>query len=444
MRFSFFVALLFFTAAAHANFLTGGWLNARSGSVYYPSAIEACKNTLGGDTAAMGYSNWRVLPHSNPTVRVCMATYKNPQFPNNAPQETNSGNVWYVAGTCEEGTTLNPDTLECEGEEPNPCEDKAGQETKFSMAGKAPDANFGVNNGSLVPKTRHACISSCVVELASSPCKTWASGHYKCSGLAFFTGQQCGSESKVEGTASDTTPEVEKTDIPCKYETVNGVQVCTSQKTVDKQGKSCGQVNGQDVCVDKEPERDDVKIETTVKTEPTPDGGSKTTTKNEATVTKCKGINNCKTTTTTTTKTETKDSSGNTTDSKTICTGPHCGSGGDDDDGDGLGDCIGPSCAEVRSGGQGEGDGEGFEDVPDYLETLTAFMDRVRQSPIAQAATNIAPMGAGSCSMPSKSIPIIGTVSAQGMCDLAHVLNGLRYVFLALFGFVAVRVVMSA
>lgn len=350
-----------------------------------------------------------------------------------------------VGTTCPDGQPLDPETQDCPPPEPpNECEAKTGQETRFSMAGQAPDDNYGVNNGNLFPKTRHACIGSCLVELASSPCKTWASGHYKCSGLAFFTGQQCGSESQVEGTASDTTPEVEKTDIPCKYETVNGVQVCTSQKTVDKQGKSCGQVNGQDVCIDKQPERDDVKIETTVKTEPTPDGGSKTTTKNEATVTKCQGINNCRTTTTTTTKTETKDASGNTTDSKTICTGPHCGSGGDDEDGDGLGDCIGPSCAEVRPGGQGSGEGEGFGDVMGYGDALDAFMGRVKNSPLGHAVSGIAVPGGGSCSMPSRSIPIIGSVSAQGMCDLAHVLDGLRFVFLALFGFAAVRVVMSA
>lgn len=352
--------------------------------------------------------------------------------------------VWRIGTTCPPDKTYNAETGECEAPEPNECEEKAGQETRFTMAGQAPDGNYGLHNGYLHRKTNHACIGSCVVQLTSSPCKTWTSGHYKCSGLAFFTGQQCGSESQVEGTASDTTPEVEKTDKPCKYETVNGVQVCTSQKTVDKQGKDCGQVNGVDVCIDKQPERDDVKIETTVKTEPTPDGGSKTTTTNEATVTKCQGINNCNTTTTTTTKTETKDASGNTTDSKTICTGPHCGSGGDDEDGDGLGDCIGPSCAEVRSGGQGSGEGEGFGDVMGYGDALDAFMGRVKNSPLGQSVSGIAVPGGGSCSMPSRSIPIIGSVSAQGMCDLAHVLDGLRFVFLALFGFAAVRVVMSA
>ncbi len=267
-----------------------------------------------------------------------------------------------------------------------------------------------------------------------------------------YTGTQCTATSNPDaiGDVSEDTPPpakpertTEKED--CRYITDdNGVQHCVSKHTNTTPGfKQCEGEN----CTKEDAKKTESKTETKVTTKDNPDG-TKTVTKTDThTKTDCvKNSSNCKTTTTTTTKTTTVGADGSVLDTKVTCTGPQCGkSPADDADGDGMEDC-GNDCADVKSGGKGGPDGaeDGFGDVMGYGDALGSFMGRVKNSPLGQAVSGIAVPGGGSCSMPSRSIPIIGSVSAQGMCDLAHVLDGLRFVFLALFGFAAVRVVMSA
>lgn len=365
-----------------------------------------------------------------------------------------TGNVVVInrsGDSCPVGSEYNSETGECTGPPPDPCKEKEGQVSSLSRAGMAPDDFLGVaSSGMTFVKANNACVGGCIVEITDRRCKALVSGAYNCRLSAIYAGVSCPAENG--GPELDNTqaaplepPQTITEEKPCNYTTdANGNQVCESSKTTEKEGQNCGQFNGEDVCPPSAPSKNGIDIRTEIKSEATPDGGSKTTKTDTATVTKCDGIGKCVTTTTTTKTTTTKDGTGKEVSTTTECEGPACKSGGGvkDGTGDGTGICANGDCSS--EGFNGPGGEDGFDEVATYAESLTAFMGRVAASPLVSAVTGISVPGGGSCSMPSRQIPIIGTISGQSMCDLADVLDALYVVFLALFGFAAVRVVMSA
>lgn len=359
--------------------------------------------------------------------------------------------VYRYGDSCPDGADADPVTGECLGPPPDPCKEKEGLKVAVSRSGRAPDDFYGVTPSGLgYVKVNNACVGGCIVEIVDPRCKAWTSGIYSCRLGVIHAGVSCPAESA--GPDLDNSdpgpvepPQTVTEEKPCNYTTdANGDQVCESSKSTEKEGQTCGTVNGVETCVDTAPSKNGIDIRTDIKTEPTPDGGSKTTKTDTATVTKCDGIGKCVTTTTTTKTTTTKDGAGNETGSKTECKGPGCKSGGGvkDGTGEGTGLCANGDCSnEGFKDPAGKG---GLDDAPGYGDSLNDFMQRVGASPLATAVTDIALPGGGSCSMPGRHVYMLGTISAHSMCDLADVLDGLRFVFLAFFGFAAVRVLMSA
>ncbi|WP_237562499.1 hypothetical protein, partial [Glutamicibacter soli] len=215
----------------------------------------------------------------------------------------------------------------------------------------------------------------------------------------------------------------------CAVGTVNGVQ-----------GLHCTQP-------DYVPESDNKKREDKV-TEVTNPDGSKTTTTTSTTTTKhCKaGV--CTTTTTTTTTTSGKDANGNPTGTTTTCKGDNCdnpttpGKDESEEEDEEEGDMPAPF-APGEKGDYLPQIGEGDE-APTYSESLDNFTNRVSNAPIVRGLTSISVPSGGSCSMGSAQL-FGGSVSFNDFCTMApQVLAGLRYLFLAIWAWAAIRLFFTA
>lgn len=242
---------------------------------------------------------------------------------------------------------------------PNLCSSQKGVTKPFNRVGVAPDDLFNVSAGRPTTKSRSGCFDGCAAEMEDLRCTHKTTGAYTCKISASFSGETCGSGGTgPEETTSDAPePQTKSETKPCVMKTnADGTQSCESSSLVDKEGKNCGTFNGDSYCSDKNANKNDIKIQTTVKTEPTADGGTKTTKIDTAIITTCTGVNSCTTSGTTITTTTTKDSSGNSTGGSSSCSGKACPdkTTNPDADGDGFGDCT-KDCSD----GDGEGEGEG-------------------------------------------------------------------------------------
>ncbi|WP_339083289.1 hypothetical protein [Pseudomonas sp. TMP9] len=432
MRFLISFCFLFFTSSfAYASDYY--WQRA-NGSVYdNPTAAcqawEATHITLGGNNRFTG------LIWYSPDFVGCQI--------NNSTGRSET--IRRYGTSCPTDSTYNTETGECESPKPNECEAKSGESTTFTKSGTAPDAYAVVLPSGQLGQEQSACFSSCVVSTTEQKCTVNGIGNYTCRGKAYYTGQKCTTGPEVDYTDSPKEPEPETItkDKPCQYiEQADGTLRCDSEKSTEKEGQSCGTVNGVKKCFDTKPTKDAVNIETDVKTETKPDGSSTITKTDTATKTTCSGINSCSSITTkTTTKTE-KDADGNTTSISGTCTGSSCPdkNTNPDGDGDGFGDCTDGNCS---SGAGGPLETPELEEVPGFSETTSTFTGRIAAAPIMTAIKGIRLNGGGSCSM-SGTTTIIGSVSASAFCDNSSWLDPLYFVFLAIHALAAVRVFLSA
>ncbi len=343
--------------------------------------------------------------------------------------------------SCPTDTVYNPETGECAAPE-NSCADKAGIYEGFSKAGTAPDAFVTIaSNGYAIPQ-RQGCKGGCATEITDLRGKTKTSGAYYYRGTAVYTGQQCATTGTGDQIDEDTNesiePETIKEDVPCVYSSVDGKQVCESKKSEEKDGQSCGTVNGVPTCIQTVPEKNGIDIRTEVTTETHADGSTTTTKKDTATSTTCKGINNCTTKTATTTTTIKKDSGGNTTSTDSTCTGSACGSSSNpDSDGDGLGDCTGDDCG---AGGGGEGQDWYTPTGDTFGSVLTEFVGKVQQTPVASQTSSFLTFHAsGSCPRWSVSVWVFD-IDIDQLCNGDIPWNAIKAVILAAAGFFAFRI----
>lgn len=322
------------------------------------------------------------------------------------------------------------------------CADKAGIDEGFSKAGTAPDGFVRIaSNGYAIPQ-RQGCKGGCAVEITDLRGKTNTSGAYYYRGIAVYTGQQCattGTGDQIdEDTNESTDPETIKEDVPCVYSADGGKQVCESKKSEEKEGQSCGTVNGVPTCIQTVPQKNGIDIRTEVTTETHADGSTTTTKKDTATETTCKGINNCTTKTATTTTTIKKDAGGNTTSTDSKCTGTACGSSfNPDSDGDGLGDCTGDDCG---AGGGGEGQDWYTPTGDTFGSVLTEFVGKVQQTPVASQTSSFLTFRAtGTCPRWSVSVWVFD-IDIDQLCNGDIPWNAIKAVILAAAGFFAFRI----
>lgn len=237
---------------------------------------------------------------------------------------------------------------------------------------------------------------------------------------------------------------------PCKYEWDQsiGMQVCRSTKFTGKPGDytSCGTgPDGVYKCYGRSPTSNGIDIRTEIKTEDQSDGSTKTTKTDTHDKVVCSGVGSCTTTTTKTTQVTIKDGNGNTTGQTTTCTGANCsqtGAGGlGDSDGDGADDCQNNDTCEGGPGGPTEL--PELEEQPTVAETTEAYFNRIKNAPIAQALSIVVPSG-GSC-VAGSAQTFFGSISFDSFCQLApSVLAGLRYLFLAIWAWAAIRLFFTA
>ncbi len=237
---------------------------------------------------------------------------------------------------------------------------------------------------------------------------------------------------------------------PCKYEWDQsiGMQVCRSTKFTGKPGDytSCGTgPDGIYKCYGRSPTSNGIDIRTEIKTEEQADGSTKTTKTDTHDKVVCSGVGSCTTTTTKTTQVTIKDGNGNTTGQTTTCTGANCsqtGAGGlGDSDGDGADDCQKSDTCEGGPGGPVEM--PELDEQPTVAETTEAYFNRIKNAPIAQALSIVVPSG-GSCAAGTAQT-FFGSISFDSFCQLApSVLAGLRYLFLAIWAWAAIRLFFTA
>lgn len=351
---------------------------------------------------------------------------------------TYSATINRYGDSCPVNTQYNSETGECTAPKEDECADKAGIEEGFSKSGTAPDGFMTIASSGYAIPQRQGCKGGCATEISRPGCTTKVSGSYYCRGLVIYTGQQCsvtGTGDQVdEDTNESTEPETIKEDVPCVYSASGDKQVCESKKSEEKEGQSCGTVNGVPTCVSTPPKKNGVDISTEVTTETHADGSTTITKKDTATSTTCTGINSCTSKTATTTTVIQKDSDGNTTSTESKCTGAACGSSYNPDrDGDGLGDGEGEG-----SGGEGQ---DWYTPGDDTFESvLTQFAAAVKQTPIASKTTSFLTFRAsGTCPRWSVSVWVFD-IDIDQLCSGNIPWDAIRAVILAAAAFLSFRI----
>lgn len=345
-------------------------------------------------------------------------------------------------------------SLDSNGVCTNPCLDKPP--LPFSKSGTAPDSYvtiITINGKPTSTQATQGCFSGCVASTTDQKCSVRTSGSYTCKGTAYFSGQSCTTGPADLSDSPDANypePQTISEEKPCTYTTAaDGSQQCTSEKSTEKEGQMCGTVNGQKVCVDKQPTKNGVQISTNVTTVTDPDGSKTTTKKDTATTTICTSIKSCTTKTTTLTTTVKTDGNGKVTSTTGSCSGANCPDSNTDPDGngDGFGDCVGGQCGEEEGDG-GDAQTPELAEVDGYQATTQKFFDKVKQSPLATSVGSIsAPTSGSRPDFTTDSISFLGGVSLDfGIIgtiweDVKHVLS---LTMRAVWCFIAIVIFFSA
>lgn len=412
--------------------------------VRYSSAVAACRDAVESMDTENPYT-YKEFGFTSEVHYMCLAVDETHLF-----RQTAYITVTRHGETCPPDTTYNSLTGGCDAPKTNKCEGRAGQQRTFQKSGIIGDGWFSVTDNGFGVHPQDNCVEGCQAWTEGVKCtyNNLVGNLYRCRGTANLTGAECGtSGADAEETDDKTLPEPQRVvdKKPCVYKTnSDGTQTCQSESSESKDGQHCGEVNGVRKCIDETPSKNGIDITTNVKTEPTPDGGSKTTKTDVTTKTECKN-GKCSSSTTTRETTTTKDSTGKTISVSGKCTGKDCKDKNEDPDGNGNGNgtCTGANCGNDPFGGDGSGPELG--DVDDYGKTLTGYYGRIKNAPMVAAIGNLTIPSGGSCPTYTATIEYIGSVSTQGACNIAtSVLDPLRLIFLAIWAIAAIRVLMSA
>lgn len=282
-------------------------------------------------------------------------------------------------------------------------------------------------------------------------------GKMACWGAGKFTGEKStGTDDATAAQPPKPEPTVTGQSQTCAAPTVSGsttTYTCITESTAtESAGSSCavGTVNGVQGlhCTkpDYVPEHDSKKREDQVTEVTNPDGSKTTTTTSTTTTTHC-ASGACNTTTNVTTTTSGKDANGNPTGTTTTCKGDNCDNpttpGKDESEEE---DEEEGTAAPFVPGDKGDYLPEigGGDEAPTYAESLDDFTDRVSNAPIVRGLTSITVPSSGTCSMGSAQL-FGGSVSFNDFCTMApQVLAGLRYLFLAIWAWAAIRLFFTA
>lgn len=364
--------------------------------------------------------------------------------------------------SCPPDTTYNAATGTCEGDpEVARCQSLEGQQTQGTTTGNVndPDATVGRSGNSYYNKQREFNMGGCKVDVglggSGGKCVFKADGTYACKFPVGYTGEVAESQSDMDELPEE--PEPQKTadseqDCSAWADAGNGTRSksCTSTSTASEEGGSTCQRGDYNMTCYKPtptPESDTNIREDEITETSNPDGGKTTTTDSTTTNTHCLD-GSCNTSTTNTSTTVITDGSGNVTGESSTCSGSNCTDPGAD--GDGEGDGPGEEETFVSPGGGEFGNASdalpsiGEDGDKTYGEATQEYMDRIADSPIVSSITSISVPTGGSCSIGSASL-FGGSVSFNHFCSMASdVLDGLRYIFLAIWAWAAIRLLFTA
>lgn len=364
-------------------------------------------------------------------------------------------NIW-TTSSCDSGKTFNLTTGTCKFEDPLNCAAKAGQPTKWKAEYDSLQA-YDQN-----PIRCTTSTDGCAVDVCSSPSYTCQvegkEDKFVCKGEGSFNGdpQAASTGPGVSGCSGDdckpNPPQESSSSQDCSTPTTtNGVTTyrCVSESNVNEWSKancSVGNVNGVQglhcTSPDYVPEYDGKTRTDDVSEQSNADGGKTTTTNTTDVRTHCKA-GNCTTSTTSSTTTTTTDGSGKVTGETSTCKGANCGSDGKPADSNEeeeqeeespmpSGSLDGPQIADVLPAIGEDGD-------QSITESTNSYYDRISNAPIVAAFTSLAVPTGGSCRIGSASL-FGGSVSFNHFCEIApEVLGGLRYLFLAIWAWAAIR-----
>ena len=245
-------------------------------------------------------------------------------------------------------------------------------------------------------------------------------------------------------------PEEIKEEKPCTYVyDAEGRKSCDSWTFTGKEGaEQCGTVGGVFSCKNDLPKATGkgLSISTNISEEPQPDGGKKITKTDTAKQVTCVGTKACTTKVTVNKTVVIKGADGSTQSTTGTCTGSSCASGQNPDgNGDGFGDCTGDSCSKDEEGSfvLGPKTPE-LEKKDTYAETTQKFINRAKAAPLVSGLSGISMPSGGSCSIGSAQT-WFGSIDFSSFCQLApQVLAGLRYLFLAIWAWAAIRLFFTA
>lgn len=412
-----------------------------------------------------------------------------------------SGDILRYGSSCPAGTTWDSTTKSCLGPAPNAGEictpqgaqypyiintsgqcvpahqaDQSAQCKAAAAKGTTPQSLYVAfnSNGDPEPPPKTEFFGCEFVALSTAHCKAPAPTCHptsgictssvvaKCTVMGNFTGNVAPGFGPGSGYDSPPNPEGDELneapcldgpcslpDLPVQTETKpctyvpdsEGRMLCSSWNYTGAPGESnCGQFNGEFKCIKKPSTVDATKIDTQVETKQNADGTTTQTKTDTHTKITCTGTQ-CASQVTITNKTTIYNGDGTKASETGSCTGPNCGTGKNDQDGDGLDDC--------KVGGDCEFDGTplsgpSLDDVPGFGASVGTFVGRVAASPIVSSVTGISVPTGGSCGFQSISTEYTGTIDAGIFCTLApELLGALRYLFLAIWAWVAIRLLMT-
>jgi hypothetical protein len=335
---------------------------------------------------------------------------------------------------------------QCVTPPPNPCAAKSGQATKWTSEYSSKSA-YDSN-----PIRETASQGGCGVAVGSMQCATSGlTGKFGCWGTGVYSGQEqaptVGGVANCAEPCQPPEPTTSDSSQSCTAPQVNNgttSYTCNTESSASEfAGSNCavGTVNGVTAlhCTrpDYVPEAE-TNTRTDEVSETTNADGSKTTTTTSTTNNTYCQAGACTTTTTTTTTTSGTDAEGNPTGQQTTCTGDDCEEPEDPEEGEFPGSREMPDTAEAFP----EIDPDG--DTPDYGASSQAFFERLQSAPIVSALTSLTVPSGGSCNIGSAQL-FGGSVSFNHFCDMApQVLSGLRYLFLAIWAWAAIRLFFTA
>lgn len=336
----------------------------------------------------------------------------------------------------------------------NPCISKKGTSTPYFE--KFP--SFEQYQSNCKVSVNGCQVDVCANASATAECGTnGETGEFACWGSGSFTGEK--SEGTNDRTAqSEQPPKPEPTETgssqSCTAPSVNNgttSYTCNTEAWATEHGSSncaVGEVNGVKAlhCTkpDYVPEHDKTTRQDEISETVNADGGKTTTNNSTTTNTHC-SAGSCNTTTNNSSTTTTTDGNGKTTGSSTTCTGDNCDNpttpGNESEEGEEGGMPGQPSTPDTSDAMPQIGDGDA---PPEYSESLNDFVSRIKGSPLLDAVGSIEVPSGGSCSIGSANI-FGGSVSFNIFCEKApEVLGGLRYLFLAIWAWAAIRLFLTA